>query len=53
MATSHSPVANCACGVHEAAGRKAVGIDPEIKAEAERRPALAKALIDAALKGKQ
>src|SRR4051794_27441577 len=32
MATSHSPVANCACGVHEAAGRKAVGIDPEIKA---------------------
>jgi len=31
MATSHLHVADCACGVHEATGRKAVAVDPGIK----------------------
>jgi DNA-binding FrmR family transcriptional regulator len=31
MATSHSHVADCACGVHETTGRKALAVDPDIK----------------------
>lgn len=31
MAPSHSHVADCACGVHETTGRKALAVDPEIK----------------------
>jgi CsoR family transcriptional regulator, copper-sensing transcriptional repressor len=28
---SHVPHAGCACGVHDTHGRKAIGVDPEIK----------------------